>query len=68
MLALLEAGTKSTRSFYDGLEWMIGMQNADGGWTAFDRENNTKLVEKIPLCDFGEVLDTSSADVTAHVL
>jgi squalene-hopene/tetraprenyl-beta-curcumene cyclase len=26
------------------------------------------LVEQIPFCDFGEVLDPSSADVTAHVL
>jgi squalene-hopene/tetraprenyl-beta-curcumene cyclase len=55
-------------AFNDGLQWMIGMQNDDGGWAAFDRENNTRLVEQIPFCDFGEVLDPSSADVTAHVL
>ncbi len=51
-----------------GLAWLLGMQNSDGGWAAFDRENSTKLVEQIPFCDFGEVLDPSSADVTAHVL
>jgi squalene-hopene/tetraprenyl-beta-curcumene cyclase len=51
-----------------GLAWLLGMQNSDGGWAAFDRENTTDLVEQIPFCDFGEVLDPSSADVTAHVL
>jgi squalene-hopene/tetraprenyl-beta-curcumene cyclase len=68
LAALQEAGMQSIRSFHEGLEWMLGMQNDDGGWAAFDRENNTGLVEKIPFCDFGEVLDPSSPDVTAHVL
>lgn len=68
LAALRQAGVQSSRSYHDGLEWMLGMQNDDGGWAAFDRENNTGLVEKIPFCDFGKVLDPSSADVTAHVL
>lgn len=51
-----------------GLEWLLAMQNPDGGWAAFDRENTTGLVQEIPFCDFGEVLDPSSADVTAHIL
>jgi squalene-hopene/tetraprenyl-beta-curcumene cyclase len=51
-----------------GLSWLLGMQNKDGGWAAFDRQNDTELVEQIPFCDFGEVLDPSSVDVTAHVL
>ena len=68
LAALHQVGMESNRPFQDGLEWMLGMQNDDGGWAAFDRENNTWLVEKIPFCDFGEVLDPSSADVTAHVL
>ncbi|HZD56191.1 MAG TPA: squalene--hopene cyclase [Anaerolineales bacterium] len=55
-------------AFSDGVQWMICMQNDDGGWAAFDRDNNVTLVEQIPFCDFGEVLDPSSADVTAHVL
>jgi squalene-hopene/tetraprenyl-beta-curcumene cyclase len=51
-----------------GLCWMLGMQCKNGGWAAFDRDNDTKLLTKIPFADFGELLDPPSVDVTAHVL
>ncbi len=50
------------------LDWMIGMQSRDGGWGAFDADNTAKLVTKLPFCDFGEVIDPPSADVTAHTV
>jgi squalene-hopene/tetraprenyl-beta-curcumene cyclase len=68
LASLCKTDLETEQAFNDGLQWMIGMQNDDGGWAAFDRDNNTTLVEQIPFCDFGEVLDPSSADVTAHVL
>lgn len=49
-------------------EWVRGMQCSNGGWAAFDRDNNSVIVTKIPFCDFGEVLDPPSVDVTAHVV
>jgi squalene-hopene/tetraprenyl-beta-curcumene cyclase len=51
-----------------GLTWLAGMQSKDGGWGAFDADNTRKLVKKPPFCDFGEVIDPPSADVTAHVV
>jgi squalene-hopene/tetraprenyl-beta-curcumene cyclase len=51
-----------------GLTWLTGMQSKDGGWGAFDADNTRKLVKKPPFCDFGEVIDPPSADVTAHVV
>jgi squalene-hopene/tetraprenyl-beta-curcumene cyclase len=51
-----------------GLAWLAGMQSKDGGWGAFDADNTRKLVKKPPFCDFGEVIDPPSADVTAHVV
>ncbi|MBT8063089.1 MAG: squalene--hopene cyclase [Gammaproteobacteria bacterium] len=48
--------------------WVMGMQSSNGGWAAFDRDNDRALLTKIPFCDFGEALDPPSADVTAHVL
>jgi squalene-hopene/tetraprenyl-beta-curcumene cyclase len=51
-----------------GTDWMIGMQSRDGGWGAFDADNTRRLVEKLPFCDFGAVIDPPSADVTAHAV
>ena len=44
------------------------MQSRDGGWGAFDADNTSVLVTKLPFCDFGAVTDPPSADVTAHVV
>jgi squalene-hopene/tetraprenyl-beta-curcumene cyclase len=51
-----------------GVDWVVGMQSRDGGWGAFDADNTQRLVEKLPFCDFGAVIDPPSADVTAHVV
>jgi squalene-hopene/tetraprenyl-beta-curcumene cyclase len=51
-----------------GLDWTVGMQSKDGGWAAFDADNTRRLVERLPFCDFGAVIDPPSADVTAHVV
>ena len=59
---------KLIRAIKSGTEWMLGMQSSNGGWAAFDRDNNSTSVTKIPFCDFGESLDPPSVDVTAHVL
>ena len=51
-----------------GVRWSVGMQSKDGGWGAFDADNTRRLVEKLPFCDFGAVIDPPSADVTAHMV
>jgi squalene-hopene/tetraprenyl-beta-curcumene cyclase len=50
------------------LAWTLAMQSSNGGWAAFDKDNDWGIITKIPFCDFGEALDPPSADVTAHVL
>jgi squalene-hopene/tetraprenyl-beta-curcumene cyclase len=49
-------------------KWVMAMQCRDGGWAAFDKDNDRSILTKIPFCDFGEALDPPSVDVTAHVL
>jgi squalene-hopene/tetraprenyl-beta-curcumene cyclase len=44
------------------------MQSDGGGWAAFDVDNTSSLCALLPFCDFGEVTDPPSADVTAHVV
>ena len=51
-----------------GVDWLSGMQSSDGGWAAFDVDNCRAVVRDLPFCDFGEVIDPPSADVTAHVV
>ncbi|MFF4283664.1 squalene--hopene cyclase, partial [Streptomyces kronopolitis] len=50
------------------VRWSVGMQSKDGGWGAFDADNTSPLPNRLPFCDFGEVIDPPSADVTAHVV
>lgn len=50
------------------LAWVLAMQSGNGGWAAFDKDNDWMIITTIPFCDFGEALDPPSADVTAHVL
>jgi squalene-hopene/tetraprenyl-beta-curcumene cyclase len=51
-----------------GVTWTLGMQCRDGGWGAFDVDNTRDLCRRLPFCDFGEVIDPPSADVTAHMV
>ncbi len=51
-----------------GVNWVLALQSDNGGWGAFDKNNNRTYVSKLPFSDFGEVLDPSSVDVTAHIL
>ncbi len=51
-----------------GVDWSVGMRSSDGAWGAFDADNVRMLTTKIPFCDFGEVVDPPSADVTAHLV
>jgi squalene-hopene/tetraprenyl-beta-curcumene cyclase len=50
------------------VNWIVAMQSRNGGWGAFDKDNDKEILAAIPFSDFGEVLDPASADVTAHVL
>ena len=67
VMALRRAGVGGAEADR-AVAWMLGMQSANGGWAAFDVDNTSTLPNKLPFCDFGEVTDPPSADVTAHVL
>ena len=55
-------------SIRKGLAWLLSMQNSDGGWGAFDHENNLQFLNHIPFADHNAMLDPSTADVTARAL
>ena len=66
-LALQELG-RGEGAIARGVDWLVGMQSRAGGWGAFDVDNDTMWLYKIPFCDFGKVTDEPCADVTAHSL
>ena len=66
MLLHRNHGMASDRSVAAARDWIIGMQGRDGGWGAFDPDNNHEFLNHIPFADHGALLDPSTADVTAR--
>jgi squalene-hopene/tetraprenyl-beta-curcumene cyclase len=68
VLALRRVAEPDGGSVDRAVRWTLGMQCRDGGWAAFDVDNTRALCRELPFCDFGELIDPPSADVTAHVV
>jgi len=49
-------------------EWIAGMQSRNGGWGAFDSDNEYEYLNNIPFADHGALLDPPTEDVTARCL
>jgi squalene-hopene/tetraprenyl-beta-curcumene cyclase len=49
-------------------DWIVGLQSSDGGWAAFDADNNYEYLNNIPFSDHGALLDPPTADLTARCL
>lgn len=72
LLALHHAKSSDTakqeRCVRRGLNWLIGMQSEDGGWAAFDADNNWQILNKVPFADHNAMLDPTCPDITGRVL
>jgi squalene-hopene/tetraprenyl-beta-curcumene cyclase len=60
--------TRMEAALRRGVQWLLSMQNRDGGWGAFDRDNDRRFLCNIPFADHNAMIDPSTADVTARVL
>jgi squalene-hopene/tetraprenyl-beta-curcumene cyclase len=49
-------------------EWIVGMQSGNGGWGAFDADNDYDYLNNIPFADHGALLDPPTEDVSARCL
>ena len=49
-------------------DWILGMQSKNGGWGAFDADNDYQFLNHIPFADHGALLDPPTVDVTARCL
>jgi squalene-hopene/tetraprenyl-beta-curcumene cyclase len=72
LLALAKTGQANTPAgrpvVERALRWLLGMQNRDGGWAAFDRDINREVLTKVPFADHNAMLDPSCPDITARNL
>jgi squalene-hopene/tetraprenyl-beta-curcumene cyclase len=50
------------------VRWVLAMQNQDGGWGAFDRDNDAEFLCHVPFADHNAMIDPSTPDITARVL
>ncbi|MCW3845512.1 squalene--hopene cyclase, partial [Micromonospora yasonensis] len=68
IMALRRTSVPAEPAVLRATRWLLGMQCRDGGWAAFDADNTRAILGDLPFCDFGEVIDPPSADVTAHIV
>ncbi|CEF41509.1 squalene-hopene cyclase [Acetobacter senegalensis] len=68
MLLHRESDPANAEALERARQWIIGMQSTNGGWGAFDIDNNKDLLNHIPFADHGALLDPPTADVTARCI
>ncbi|ALA57155.1 squalene--hopene cyclase [Nitrospira moscoviensis] len=51
-----------------GMQWVVAMQGSDGGWGAYDKDNNRIVFNYIPFADHKALLDPSTSDLTGRCL
>lgn len=50
------------------VNWLLAMQSKDGGWAAFDVDNNLEMLSHVPFADHNAMLDPTCPDITGRVL
>jgi squalene-hopene/tetraprenyl-beta-curcumene cyclase len=51
-----------------GLAWVLGMQSRNGGWGAFDTDNQAAFLNEIPFADMKAMIDPPTEDLTGRLL
>ena len=59
-------GQTDTEAVELAREWVEGLQSHDGGWGAFDADNDKEFLNNLPFADHGALLDPPTADVSAR--
>ena len=72
LLALLHARGSNPKAQAAAVEravkWLLAMQSQDGGWAAFDVDNNWAVLTRVPFADHNAMLDPTCPDITGRVL
>ena len=72
MLALAESSATDSTAQQAcqrrALAWLLAMQSRNGGWAAFDADNDWQFLSNVPFADHNAMLDPACADITGRVL
>ncbi len=72
LLALMHAkspdAAAQARCEERALHWLVNMQSRDGGWAAFDVDNNWAILNRVPFADHNAMLDPTCPDITGRVM
>ena len=61
-------GVANEQAAQRGVEWLLAMQNDDGGWAAFDKTKDRPILDCVPFADHNAMQDPSCPDITGRVL
>jgi len=67
-LKLSGSDAKHPEDWYRGLQWLLSMQSTNGGWAAFDVDNDKEIWNRIPFADHKSMLDPPTSDLTGRIL
>jgi squalene-hopene/tetraprenyl-beta-curcumene cyclase len=59
---------RKDRAIAAGIKWAFGMQSRNGGWGAFDTNNDSEFLNKIPFADMEAMIDPPTEDLTGRLL
>ena len=65
---LVDSMQRTMSAIDRGERWLLAMQNRDGGWGAFDRNNDREFLCHVPFADHNAMIDPSTPDLTGRVL
>jgi squalene-hopene/tetraprenyl-beta-curcumene cyclase len=72
LLALARArgsdAAKQDECMQRAVKWLLAMQSKDGGWAAFDVDNNWEFLSAVPFADHNAMLDPTCPDITGRVI
>jgi len=69
LMALRRVGDRrSLAASRRAARWLLAMQNDDGGWAAFDRTKDRRILEYVPFADHNAMQDPSCPDITGRVI
>jgi squalene-hopene/tetraprenyl-beta-curcumene cyclase len=63
-----ESLSRTTAAIERAERWLLAMQNRDGGWGAFDRDNDREFLCYVPFADHNAMIDPSTPDIAARAL